>query len=267
MDSKELTLLVDKLRKAFLDDPNTGQYDPRDIHIVKKSDIPCISFIETTGSLSKALEVLKKHCQCRLKDSINDLKASDFPIEVFRLGWIYHSGSDLSGRPVMWMKLKVPLGPKPLLYKYFTYTMEQIRNRTLDNKMKPAVIYDCRDPSIDITALKELINIGINQYPPWIEYIIFLEMSTTFAFFCKAFRYFFPKHLRDHIQFLSISQLETLISPDNYPDYMGGKVTTIDSLLAELCPTFIQFAKSMKLSESEIKSIKRYFNDNIDNNN
>ncbi|XP_053209973.1 motile sperm domain-containing protein 2-like [Panonychus citri] len=255
MDSEEMKKSVDQLRKSFIDDPDSGQLDPRDLQIVKNSDIPCISFIETTASLSKALDTMKKHCQWRLKDSINDLKASDLPIEVFRLGWIYYSGSDLSGRPVMWIRLKVPLGPKPLLYKYFTYTMEQVRNRTLAENMKPVVVYDCRDPSIDISALKELVNIGINQYPPWIEYIIFLEMSTAFAFFCKAFRYFFPKHLRDHIQFLSIPELETLISTENYPDYMGGKVTTIDQSTLEQCPTFKESRKVGKVDKKRPRTM------------
>ncbi|XP_015795223.1 motile sperm domain-containing protein 2-like [Tetranychus urticae] len=263
MEPSDLKKSIEKLRKAFLDLSDEDQFDARDIKLVKSSDIPCISFLETNSSLSKALETLVKHCQWRKKEHINDLKATDFPAEVFRLGWLYHQGSDLDGHPLMWMRLKVPLGPRSLLLKYFTYSLEVVRNRTLADEIKPAVIYDCRNPSIDINALKELVHIGLNQYPPWIEYIVFLEMSSTFAFFCRAARYFFPKHLRDHVKFMSASQLESLISLDNFPDYMGGKITTIDTPTLQQCPSFSSFAETQKLDKSEIESIQRYFDENI----
>lgn len=241
----------------------SNQYDPRDIKLLANSDLGLTLFLESNDwKVNSALESLKLHCSWRRENGILDLTIDSIPREIHSTKLFMSNGLfDNSGHPLFFIQLSVNPGPKelhPLVIQHFLWSCETIRNSVIKCGKRLAIIFDCRGAQVDITLLKEILDIYTRKYPPSAEYIAFLDMSFGFKMILQVIKYFFPKYLWKKMIFIDRPTLYSMVNPENRPDYLDGLVSPSTDDRLTSCPSLADYVKSHSIDEKVYEKMKNH---------
>lgn len=266
---------AEKLRDSMLKELREcpAKYDSRDLKLIEdaKDAFPCLLFLESSDwRVDPALEAMVRHCVWRKENGVLDLKATDLPREAHKMQLFHPFGKDRKGNPSFFIQTSVPPGPKefhPTVVRHFLWSCETMRNNVTKVCKKPAIIFDCRSPQVDINVLRQVLDIFTSKYPPTAEYIAFLDMNFAFKMIVNIIKYFFPRHMWKRMIFINQDQLQELFDEDNLPPFMGGKCAGLPDEVLNSCPSLENYGRHQGLSEKAIAKLIKYFEPLQNNNN
>ncbi|XP_053203517.1 motile sperm domain-containing protein 2-like [Panonychus citri] len=265
-EEEEVNQAIDSLRELCLQEiaTNGHLYDPNDAKIIRGGQrMSMISYLEShSWNIHDSFESVKAHCRWRKENSLCDLKATSFPRELHIHGMFHPYGYDKLGHPLLFIRLSTQTGPRELnslVLQHFIWVAETMRDRVIESDKRFALIYDCRNPSVDIRLIKEILTIYTQHYPLSLAWVAFIEMTTSFRLMYHVIKFFFPKYIRNQMMSIDRSGLRELVDEDNIPTYLGGNSVGMDSCELENCPTTEQFVQSAGYSkELTAKTIKHF---------
>ncbi|XP_025016447.1 motile sperm domain-containing protein 2 [Tetranychus urticae] len=265
-EEEEVNQAVDKLRELCLQEiaVNGHLYDPRDAKIIRSDKkMSMITYLEShSWSIQDSFEALKNHCRWRKEKSLCELKASSFPRELHLHGMFHPYGYDKLGHPLLFIRLSTQTGPRELnelVLQHFIWVGESMRDKVIESDKRFALIYDCRNPSVDIRLIKDILTIYSTRYPLSLAWVAFIEMTTSFRLMFHVIKFFFPKYIRNQMMSIDRFALRELVDEDNIPTYLGGNSTGMDQCELDNCPTFQEYSQTAGLSNELITKATKHF--------
>lgn len=263
VDQSKLNKLREMVLSELRDCPS--KYDSRDLKVIEDSldAYPCLMFLESNEwHIDPAFEAMVRHSVWRKENGVLDLKATDFPKEIHRLYLFHPFGKDVNGNPAFFIQTSIPPGPKEnhsTMLRHFLWASETIGGNVVSASKKPVIVFDCRSPQVDISLLRQVLDIFTSKYPPTAEYIAFLDMNFAFKLVVNIIKYFFPKSMWKRMIFIDQNQLRELFDEDNLPPYLGGKSIGVPEATFNLCPPFDEYYRREGVSEKGIAKIEKFF--------
>ncbi|XP_015794768.1 uncharacterized protein LOC107371253 [Tetranychus urticae] len=219
---------VEQLRKELINCPEYASWDEADQKLISQSNYVMKAFLETNLSSKRALQSAKKLFSWKLENKINSLKAESFPKELHSITFVTLVPSNCGGTPTLILRLCFPSPPKyllPLVYQYVSWSVEKMIKIIDVNHCKPRLIIDCANSKIDLFIIKEIINILVFIYPPFIESLTFCNMDWKFKTIYTIIRTILPGFIRDLIAVSDHSVVNQLTTKtEDLPCYLGGSI-------------------------------------------
>lgn len=267
-DAEKISKFVEQLRLMAKEECklNSHLYDKRDVKNLDVGEMAFISYLESSNwNLQNAFNSMSKHSIWRKENDYFDLKPIQIPREIHEIDLFYPFGKDKFGHPLLFIQTSRSNVPKEMqssIMKHFIWSAELMRNKVLYENHKFAMIFDCRNPSVNISLLKEILFTYTTYYPLTVAYILFIDMNFSFRFIYQIIKYFFPKHFRDHMFLVNMADVSNLIDADNLPNYLGGHCSLADQPWLTDCVPLIKYAQLNDLPDCFVDKVNDYWKKN-----
>lgn len=234
---------------------DVNSFDLCDINRVREDDEYIYRFLEDRyNKIDDAYKMLIDCLRWRKSFGVNQMKESDFPQEIFRVGELFEFHKDKNGISTLYLRIDrhrpLPCW-KEIIKRYIIFMIEKAEKMATLNGAGIGLVIDARNGKIyhveidlDYFALKSIVN----YYPGCLQYLGIYEVPWVLMAIIKLIRTWLPAHYQDKITFISKSNIDEMIGLENVPTFMGGQ---LPMLWPEECFTASQ---AIKLEENGIVS-------------
>ncbi|KAI4898787.1 hypothetical protein NFI96_026047 [Prochilodus magdalenae] len=206
---------------------STDKYDSRDVERLMKEDMLVDGYLTWRQFVvDDALKMIDESFQWRKEFSVNDLTESSIPRWMFETGAVYLHGYDKEGNKLFWFNVKLHVkDAKTTLDKkrYVAFWLERYAKR--EPGMPLTVVFDMSESglsNIDMDFVKYIINCFKVYYPKFLSKMIIVEMPWIMNAAWKIVKTWLGPEAISKLKFVSRSEAQTYISPEQLPLHMGG---------------------------------------------
>jgi len=213
-------------------------YDERDIERLKTEDLLIQRYLTREGcDALAAVETMNGAFRWAKRQGVGDIKESDFSPELLSL--VQYQGKDKNGNRTVYIRYKTAKkickrnskdGEK--LKRLALYYFRKIDEET---KGKNTIIVDARSLAIrdlvkyankDLATVAGWLLVSVIRYSPdQIGTLILYEIPRFFAAIAERVVKLVPDEHAGKIKIMRKKDIEKIVSKDEMPDYMGGKLS------------------------------------------
>jgi len=213
-------------------------YDERDIERLKTEDLLIQRYLTREGcDALAAVETMNGAFRWAKRQGVGDIKESDFSPELLSL--VQYQGKDKNGNRTVYIRYKTAKkickrnskdGEK--LKRLALYYFRKIDEET---KGKNTIIVDARSLAIrdlvkyankDLATVAGWLLVNVIRYSPdQIGTLIWYEIPRFFAAIAERVVKLVPDEHAGKIKIMRKKDIEKIVSKDEMPDYMGGKLS------------------------------------------
>lgn len=258
---------IKSLREDLINCPEYEDWDSIDQKLLENQSSQSVlleSFLATNFNYKRALQSARKFLTWKAENGINFLQAESFAKEMHSINFVCFLPADINGTPTLLLRLCFPSPPSyllPYVYKYVSWNIEKVSKAINMTSRKPRLVIDCADARIDLTIIKEMLNILVFIYPPWVESVTFCNMDWKFSFIYSIIKKLLPSSIRELIIEADQSFVNSLASePTNLPPYLGGLTFNCSYDDWIKCDNISDFLKEKGFKEKQINESIDYVN-------
>ncbi|XP_076858105.1 motile sperm domain-containing protein 2 [Brachyhypopomus gauderio] len=221
---------IQETRQRFKDEyiqDSSDKYDSRDVERLLDDDALVEAYLTwRMFVVEDALKMIDDSFQWRKEYTLNDLSESSIPRWMFETGAVYLHGYDKEGHKLFWFKVKLHIkDAKSILdkKKYVAFWLERYAKR--EPGMPLTVIFDMSESgisNIDMDFVKYIINCFKVYYPKFLSKMIMYEMPWIMNAAWKIVKTWLGPEAISKLKFVSKNDVQTYVSPEHLPPYMGG---------------------------------------------
>ncbi|XP_063069367.1 motile sperm domain-containing protein 2 isoform X2 [Engraulis encrasicolus] len=173
-----------------------------------------------------ALKMIDESFQWRKEYTLNDLTESSIPKWMFETGAVFLHGYDKEGNKLFWFKVKLHAKDAKTFQdkkKYVAFWLERYAKR--EPGMPLTVVFDMTESgisNIDMEFVKYIINCFKVYYPKFLSKMIMYEMPWIMNAAWKIVKTWLGPEAISKLKFVSKSDIQGFIDPENLPPHMGG---------------------------------------------
>lgn len=223
---------IPAVREAFMEKINSLE-EPlelvyqEDIDKVMANDLFVEKHLEWNhGNVNKTASGLLFSFKYQKQYKVRQLKASDFPAEIYSIGGMFVYEPDRLGRKTLYFRCKFSPVCKEtqessiqsLLYHHFQLSEF---DETGNGYITVADFSGVGISNIDFTVLKAVINMS-NIFPNSVPLIIAVNVPTAIRYAINGIKSVFPGDHGKALQILTLEQVHQVIDPTNIPPFLGG---------------------------------------------
>eukprot|EP00931_Biecheleriopsis_adriatica_P108606 TRINITY_DN82943_c0_g1_i1.p1 TRINITY_DN82943_c0_g1~~TRINITY_DN82943_c0_g1_i1.p1 ORF type:complete len:346 (+),score=72.45 TRINITY_DN82943_c0_g1_i1:28-1065(+) len=156
--------------------------------------------------------------------------------EAYCAGFCVRAGSDIAGRPIIWVRLKLSVlsGMTPALVVRNTWLAQDaiLASSREANRRGICFVYDLQGVGLkNVTFDPQMLSAalwGATSHPSHISRVCLLDAPRVFSLAWAAGKHFVPPEVRGLVQFLSTGSRDTpesfahICRPSELPVYLGG---------------------------------------------
>lgn len=222
---------VDELRRRLFveaeSDPD--QFHPADLQKIADSDELCRRFIRQKKlNLDDAFEMAKNALIWRKKFEVNDITEANLPQVYFDFGAMFPLGQDKYGSQLIYHRVKLHRKHERMSLqnrRFLVFWVEKLLYEF--NHVRLSFVLDLGESgygNMDMELIGFLISLFKEYYPWALGFIMVYDMPWLFNTAWKVIKSWLPAEGVDRIKFVDRNTITEHISPENLPEYMGGKL-------------------------------------------
>ncbi|KAK0064679.1 motile sperm domain-containing protein 2 [Biomphalaria pfeifferi] len=217
--------------KKYAENIAKGDYDARDLQRLQNDTEFACTYIRGDHRLDEGVDLLHSSFKFRNEMKINDLTEADFGKDVIDLGGLYFHKKDKQGHRILWLKVKVH--KKDASAEFLTLEKKGIafvvEKAFYNNPFSQVVVLldmtNCGLVNMDIDFVQYIISLFKFYYPTFLAYILIYDMPWIFNAAWRVIKSWLSAEAVAKIKFVTKTDIQNYISPEDLPPYMGGTDT------------------------------------------
>jgi len=229
--TKEQIAAIRQRVRDHLDENGEEECDPRDINKIFTDDYWVSRFYmhgydEPTDQSDIAVTMIKETLKFRKQMDVNSLTADTVKDSIKERGNLFIHNKDKDGKTLLVFSVKNHRrGEENMddMKRCFLYYLERIERTTGGDKL--SLVFDCAGcglKNMDMELIQYMINVFKFNYPHVLNYILVLEMPWVLNAAWKVIKSWLPAAAVKKIKFLTKSNLNEYVTPDQALVAWGG---------------------------------------------
>ncbi|XP_055894446.1 motile sperm domain-containing protein 2-like isoform X3 [Biomphalaria glabrata] len=229
--NENILYIRENFSKKYAENIAKGDYDARDLQRLQNDTEFACTYIRGDHRLDEGVDLLHSSFKFRNEMKINDLTEADFGKDVIDLGGLYFHKKDKQGHRILWLKVKVH--KKDASAEFLTVEKKGIafvvEKAFYNNPFSQVVVLldmtNCGLVNMDIDFVQYIISLFKFYYPTFLAYILIYDMPWIFNAAWRVIKSWLNAEAVAKIKFVTKSDIQNYISPEDLPPYMGGTDT------------------------------------------
>ena len=210
------------IRKALFDEISAGDYNKRDIDLLKKDDYTITRYCKEDQKTS--IEAIKSVLEWRKGYNLSDLKEEDFPQEFRESPSFHTSGKDVEGNVMVYIRVQhYHKNEHPIeeVKKYLAFLLDRVDRETKGDGW--ALCFDCTNAglsNVDMELLRFVVQALTNYFVENCKYVLIYDMPWILSSVWKLVKSWLPAEHRDAVKFCNKKDLSSFVKDDQQPDFL-----------------------------------------------
>ena len=263
--------LVHEVRTKFLQEveKDPDAYYQEDVDRIIRDDWYVKRYLLARNrDVKESLVMLMDAMKWRKTEGVRDLEGSYFPEELFKLSSMFVYAPDREGNITIYFRVKYVMKHPELvaaLKKFGNYILNITDEET--NGAGISVLADFDGCGLHHADSMDLLFHAISTlkayFPFGISRIVLIDLPWILRACWGMAKAWVPQNRRKLVEFISKSELDKLVAPENLPDFLGGSCTIPyggSKAVPKGCPTLYQFAINvLGLSEKAAEKLSNIY--------
>lgn len=241
-------------------------YDSIDIEWIQNDDWPIEECIRSDKLLNN-FKILNDGLLFRKQQRLPRLIETDFPAELFRIGFVHGNGKDYDGNELLFIRVKCyyKIRLREQIFRNFIlFQMERCLHRSHGHGITMIVDFNGFSyANIDLDFIIWGAKLLTKFCPKSLKRIVCYDMSRIVIPFYNIFKRLLSDEIQQRLRFWNDDEIFKYIDRNNLPRYLGGTCHHYRNVPIE-CQSIIDYGHDHDWSDNDIGHILKLIKPNLD---